>query len=185
MTTKVRLDTLLAERGVFDSRSRAAASVLAGEVLLGDERRRAEKPGQLVPDDVVVAVAAEQEFVSRGGRTLANALDAFGLEVTRRPALDVGASPGGFTDGLLQRGAAHVIALDVAYGELHWRIRNDERVTVVERTNARALDPAELPRGRGGGDPRRAAVRDGAQDAALADRLAAERELRLVERPAR
>jgi len=145
MTTKVRLDMLLADRGVFDSRSRAAASVLAGEVLLGDERRRAEKPGQLVADDVVVAVSAEQEFVSRGGRKLANALDAFALDVTGRHALDVGASTGGFTDCLLQRGAAHVVALDVAYGELHWRIRNDERVTVLERRNARALDPAELP----------------------------------------
>jgi 23S rRNA (cytidine1920-2'-O)/16S rRNA (cytidine1409-2'-O)-methyltransferase len=145
MTTKVRLDTLLAERGVFDSRSRAAASVLAGEVLLGQERRRAEKPGQLVADDVVVAVTAEQEFVSRGGRKLANALDAFGLGVAGLHALDVGASTGGFTDCLLQRGAAHVIALDVAYGELHWRIRTDERVTVLERTNARALTAAELP----------------------------------------
>jgi 23S rRNA (cytidine1920-2'-O)/16S rRNA (cytidine1409-2'-O)-methyltransferase len=145
MTTKVRLDTLLAERGVFASRSRAAASVLAGEVLLGDERRRADKPGQMVSDDVLVAVAAEDEFVSRGGRKLANALDAFGLEVTGCRALDVGASTGGFTDCLLQRGAAHVVALDVAYGELHWRIRNDERVTVLERRNARALDPAELP----------------------------------------
>jgi 23S rRNA (cytidine1920-2'-O)/16S rRNA (cytidine1409-2'-O)-methyltransferase len=145
MTTKVRLDTLLADRGVFASRSRAAASVLAGEVLLGDERRRAEKPGQLVADDVVVAVAAEQEFVSRGGRKLANALDAFGLDVTGRHALDVGASTGGFTDCLLQRGAVHAVALDVAYGELDWRIRNDERVTVLERRNARAIDPAELP----------------------------------------
>jgi len=145
MTTKVRLDTLLAERGVFASRSRAAASVIAGEVLLGEERRRAEKPGQLVSDDVVVAVAAEQAFVSRGGRKLANALDAFELDVAGRHALDVGASTGGFTDCLLQCGAAHVVALDVAYGELHWRIRNDERVTVLERRNARALDPAELP----------------------------------------
>ncbi len=145
MTTKVRLDTLLAERGVFASRSRAAASVLAGEVLLGDERRRADKPGQLVSDDVLVAVTAEDEFVSRGGRKLANALDAFGLDVAGRRALDVGASTGGFTDCLLQRGAAHVVALDVAYGELSWRIRNDERVTVLERRNARALDPAELP----------------------------------------
>ena len=145
MTTKLRLDTLLAERGVFASRSRAAASVLAGEVLLGDERRRADKPGQLVPDDVVVAVTAESEFVSRGGRKLANALEAFDLDVTDRRALDVGASTGGFTDCLLQRGAAHVVALDVAYGELHWRIRNDERVTVLERRNARALDPTELP----------------------------------------
>jgi len=145
MATKVRLDTLLAERGVFASRSRAAASVLAGEVLLGDERRRADKPGQLVPDDVIVAVTAEQEFASRGGRKLANALDAFGLDVAGRRALDVGASTGGFTDCLLQRGAAHVVALDVAYGELHWRIRTDERVTVLERTNARELDPAALP----------------------------------------
>jgi 23S rRNA (cytidine1920-2'-O)/16S rRNA (cytidine1409-2'-O)-methyltransferase len=145
MTTKMRLDTLLAERGVFASRSRAAASVLAGEVLLGDDRRRAEKPGQLVPDDVLVTVAAEQEFVSRGGRKLANALDTFALDVAGRRALDVGASTGGFTDCLLQRGAAHVVALDVAYGELHWRIRTDERVTVLERTNARALDPNELP----------------------------------------
>ncbi|MBS1870889.1 MAG: TlyA family RNA methyltransferase [Actinobacteria bacterium] len=145
MATKVRLDTLLAERGVFDSRSRAAASVLAGEVLLGDERRRADKPGQLVADDVVVAVASEDAFVSRGGRKLANALDAFALDVAGRRALDVGASTGGFTDCLLQRGAAHVVALDVAYGELHWRIRTDPRVTVLERANARALEPAKLP----------------------------------------
>ena len=141
----MRLDTLLAERGVFASRSRAAASVLAGEVLLGAERRRADKPGQLVSDDVVVAVAAEDEYVSRGGRKLANALDAFGLDVAGRRALDVGASTGGFSDCLLQRGAAHVVALDVAYGELHWRIRTDPRVTVLERRNARALDAAELP----------------------------------------
>jgi 23S rRNA (cytidine1920-2'-O)/16S rRNA (cytidine1409-2'-O)-methyltransferase len=145
MATKVRLDTLLAERGVFASRSRAAASVLAGEVLLGDARRRADKPGQLVAEDVLVAVAAEQEYVSRGGRKLANALDAFELDVAGRRALDVGASTGGFTDCLLQRGAAHVVALDVAYGELSWRIRNDERVTVLERRNARALDATELP----------------------------------------
>jgi 23S rRNA (cytidine1920-2'-O)/16S rRNA (cytidine1409-2'-O)-methyltransferase len=142
---KTRLDTLLAERGVFASRSRAAASVLAGEVLLGDERRRAEKPGQMVSDDIVVAVTAEQEFVSRGGRKLANGLDAFGLDVAGRHALDVGASTGGFTDCLLQRGAAHVVALDVAYGELHWRIRTDERVTVLERSNARALERSDLP----------------------------------------
>jgi 23S rRNA (cytidine1920-2'-O)/16S rRNA (cytidine1409-2'-O)-methyltransferase len=141
----MRLDTLLAERGIFASRSRAAASVMAGEVLLGDERRRAEKPGQLVADDVPVAVAAGADYVSRGGRKLANALDALGVEVEGRQALDVGASTGGFSDCLLQRGAAHVVALDVAYGELHWRLRTDPRVTVIERRNARALDPAELP----------------------------------------
>jgi 23S rRNA (cytidine1920-2'-O)/16S rRNA (cytidine1409-2'-O)-methyltransferase len=144
-TTKVRLDTLLADRGVFPSRSRAAASVLAGEVLLGSHRRRAEKPGQLVPDDVEVQVADAPDFVSRGGRKLANALDTFGLGVAGRRALDVGASTGGFADCLLQRGAAHVVALDVAYGELHWKLRTDSRVTVLERRNARALDAAELP----------------------------------------
>jgi 23S rRNA (cytidine1920-2'-O)/16S rRNA (cytidine1409-2'-O)-methyltransferase len=143
--TRVRLDTLLAERGLFPSRSRAAASVLAGEVLLGDGRRRAEKPGELVTDDVLVAVDAPDEFVSRGGRKLANALDAFGLDVSGRRAVDVGASTGGFTDVLLQRGAAEVVAVDVAYGELAWTLREDDRVTVLERTNARRLEPSDLP----------------------------------------
>jgi 23S rRNA (cytidine1920-2'-O)/16S rRNA (cytidine1409-2'-O)-methyltransferase len=141
----MRLDALLAERGVFASRSRAAASVIAGEVLLGAGRERARKPGQMVADDVELAVAQADDFVSRGGRKLANALDAFGLDVSGRHALDVGASTGGFTDCMLQRGAAHVIALDVAYGELHWRLRTDPRVTVIERSNARALDAAALP----------------------------------------
>jgi 23S rRNA (cytidine1920-2'-O)/16S rRNA (cytidine1409-2'-O)-methyltransferase len=141
----VRLDTLLSERGRFPSRSRAAASVLAGEVLLLPERRRAQKPGQLVPEDVQLEVTGEAEFVSRGAIKLANALDALALEVAGARALDVGASTGGFTDCLLQRGAAHVVALDVAYGELDWRLRSDERVTVIERRNARNLTPHELP----------------------------------------
>jgi 23S rRNA (cytidine1920-2'-O)/16S rRNA (cytidine1409-2'-O)-methyltransferase len=143
--SRVRLDQLLAQRGVFSSRSRAAASVLAGEVHLGDERQRAAKPGQLVPDDVVVSVDEAPAFVSRGGRKLASALDATGVDPSGRRALDVGASTGGFTDCLLQRGAAHVVALDVAYGELHWRLRNDSRVTVLERRNARHLAPGDLP----------------------------------------
>jgi len=142
---KVRLDALLAERGLFPSRTRAAASVLAGEVLLGDGRRRADKPGQLVADDVTVEVAARDAYVSRGGRKLANALDARGLEVAGRRCLDVGASTGGFTDCLLQRGAQQVVALDVAYGELDWTLRNDERVTVIERRNARELSIDVLP----------------------------------------
>jgi 23S rRNA (cytidine1920-2'-O)/16S rRNA (cytidine1409-2'-O)-methyltransferase len=143
---KVRLDSLLAERGLFDSRSRAAASVLAGDVRLGAGRRRAEKPGQLVAADVDVAVDEAPAFVSRGGRKLANALAALpGLEVAGRRALDVGASTGGFTDCLLQAGAAHVTALDVAYGELHWQLRNDPRVTVIERTNARHVRAGDLP----------------------------------------
>jgi 23S rRNA (cytidine1920-2'-O)/16S rRNA (cytidine1409-2'-O)-methyltransferase len=142
---RLRLDTLLSERGLFDSRSRAAASILAGEVLLLPDRRRAEKPGQLVADDVELEVAAAERYVSRGGIKLANALDELGLEVAGARALDVGASTGGFTDCLLQRGAEHVVALDVAYGELDWRLRGDARVTVIERINARSLPPEALP----------------------------------------
>ena len=143
---KVRLDTLLAQRGLFDSRARAAASVMAGEVRLGGRGgARAAKPGQLVADDVEVAVDERPRFVSRGGVKLANALDATGIDPTRRRCLDVGASTGGFTDCLLQRGAEHVVALDVAYGELHWSLRTDDRVTVIERSNARSLACADLP----------------------------------------
>jgi 23S rRNA (cytidine1920-2'-O)/16S rRNA (cytidine1409-2'-O)-methyltransferase len=142
---KVRLDTLLAHRGLFSSRARAAASVMAGEVRLGDHGERASKPGQLVAEDVTVAVDERPRFVSRGGVKLANALDATGVDPAGRHALDVGASTGGFTDVLLQRGAAHVVAYDVAYGELDWSLRNDERVTVIERRNARSLTAEELP----------------------------------------
>jgi 23S rRNA (cytidine1920-2'-O)/16S rRNA (cytidine1409-2'-O)-methyltransferase len=130
---------------MFPSRSRAAASVLAGDVLLLPGRRRADKPGQLVPDDIEVELRDVPQFASRGGIKLANAIDGLGLDVTGRHALDVGASTGGFTDCLLQRDAAHVVALDVAYGELDWRLRNDPRVTVIERRNARSLRPDELP----------------------------------------
>jgi 23S rRNA (cytidine1920-2'-O)/16S rRNA (cytidine1409-2'-O)-methyltransferase len=140
---KRRLDTLLAERGLYESRSRAAAAVIAGDVRVGG--RPATKPGELVADGAEVAVAEPPPYVSRGGIKLANALDAFGIDPAGRRALDVGASTGGFTDVLLQRGADSVIALDVAYGELHWRLRNDERVIVVERRNARQIEPGELP----------------------------------------
>jgi 23S rRNA (cytidine1920-2'-O)/16S rRNA (cytidine1409-2'-O)-methyltransferase len=142
---RVRLDSLLSERGLFESRSRAAASVLAGDVLILPERRRAEKPGQLVSADVELVVVRAPPFVSRGGVKLANALDRFELDAAGRHALDVGASTGGFTDCLLQRGAGHVVAVDVAYGELDWRLRQDPRVTVVERRNARSLSAADLP----------------------------------------
>jgi 23S rRNA (cytidine1920-2'-O)/16S rRNA (cytidine1409-2'-O)-methyltransferase len=142
---RVRLDTLLFARGLFPSRTRAAASVLAGEVLLLPERLRAQKPGVLVREDVEVEVAAAPAYVSRGGVKLANALDAFAVDPSGCEALDIGASTGGFTDCLLKRGAAHVIAVDVAYGELDWRLRSDPRVTVVERRNARSLAPADLP----------------------------------------
>jgi len=142
---KLRLDSLLVERGHFDSRTRAAAAVMAGDVRLGSSGARAGKPGQLVADDVSLALAALPPFVSRGGIKLRNALDALGVDPGGRSCLDVGASTGGFTDCLLQRGAEHVIALDVGYGELHWRLRSDERVTVVERTNARELASGALP----------------------------------------
>ncbi len=143
--SKSRLDVLLTERGLYESRARAAAAVLAGDVLLLPGRERAAKPGQMVSSEVEVELAARLEYVSRGGLKLANALDTFGLEVQRALALDVGASTGGFSDCLLQRGAEHVVALDVAYGELSWRLREDARVTVIERRNARSLQPTELP----------------------------------------
>jgi 23S rRNA (cytidine1920-2'-O)/16S rRNA (cytidine1409-2'-O)-methyltransferase len=143
---KLRLDTLLAQRGLFASRARAAASVMAGEVRLGGSGgERAAKPGQMVAEDVVIAVDERPRFVSRGGIKLANALAATGVDPAGRRCLDVGASTGGFTDCLLQSGAAHVVSLDVAYGELDWSLRTDERVTVLERANARALSAADLP----------------------------------------
>jgi 23S rRNA (cytidine1920-2'-O)/16S rRNA (cytidine1409-2'-O)-methyltransferase len=141
----VRLDSLLAERGLFESRTRAAAAVIAGQVHLGSGRRRAEKPGQLVDEAIELEIDGPPPYVSRGGVKLANALDTLQLAVDGRHALDVGASTGGFTDCLLQRGATRVIALDVAYGELDYRLREDDRVTVIERTNARSIVPDDLP----------------------------------------
>jgi len=140
---KVRLDQLLAQRGLFPSRSRAAASVMAGEVRVGAQL--ADKPGRLVAEDVEVSVAGGRKFVSRGGIKLENALAALSVPVEGRLCLDVGASTGGFTDCLLKRGAAAVTCVDVAYGELAWELRTDDRVTVLERTNARALAPGDLP----------------------------------------
>jgi 23S rRNA (cytidine1920-2'-O)/16S rRNA (cytidine1409-2'-O)-methyltransferase len=140
---KVRLDQLLAQRGLFPSRSRAAASVMAGEVRVGEEV--ADKPGRLVAEDVQVSVASGRRFVSRGGIKLENALEALGVPVEGRACMDVGASTGGFTDCLLKRGAATVICVDVAYGELAWELRTDDRVTVLERVNARVLAPGDLP----------------------------------------
>ncbi len=142
---KSRLDALLADRGLFESRSRAAAAVLAGDVRLTASGQLVDKPGRMVGDDVALDVAQAPAYVSRGGVKLANALDELGVEVAGRSALDAGASTGGFTDCLLQRGAERVIAADVAYGELHWTIRQDPRVTVMERCNVRALEAAALP----------------------------------------
>jgi 23S rRNA (cytidine1920-2'-O)/16S rRNA (cytidine1409-2'-O)-methyltransferase len=142
---RIRLDALLTQRGLFPSRARAAAAVQAGDVLLLPARRRADKPGQLVAEDIELELRASPEYVSRGGVKLANALDALGLDVVGRQALDIGASTGGFTDCLLRRGAAHVTCVDVAYGQLAWGLRTDPRVTVIERRNARSLSTGELP----------------------------------------
>ena len=156
---KRRLDTLLAERGLFPSRSRAAASVMAGEVFVtpGEPaarvgEHRAAKPGELVDEQTHVRLLERPAFVSRGGIKLANALAACGLDVDDRRALDVGASTGGFTDCLLQRGAREVIAVDVGYGTLDYRLRSDPRVAVLERTNARTLTAQMLPAARVGPD---------------------------------
>lgn len=142
---KVRLDALLHARGLFGSRSQAAAAVMAGEVRVGAGRRLVEKPGHAVAEETEVEIAERPRFVSRGGVKLSNALDELAVPVAGRSAVDVGASTGGFTDCLLQRGAARVACVDVGYGELDYRLRTDPRVTVLERTNARRLEPGDLP----------------------------------------
>ena len=134
-----RLDAALVERGLVPSRARAQAAVAAGQVRVNGAL--AARPAAPVDDDADLVVEAPPPFVSRGGEKLAGALDDFGLDVTGARALDLGASTGGFTDCLLQRGAASVVAVDVGYGQLAWPLRNDSRVTVLERTNARHLTP--------------------------------------------
>jgi 23S rRNA (cytidine1920-2'-O)/16S rRNA (cytidine1409-2'-O)-methyltransferase len=144
-TERKRLDTLLVERGLYESRSKAAAAVVAGDVMLGAGRERAAKPGMAVDPEAPIEVREGARYVSRGGLKLERALRDLDLDVAGRLCLDAGASTGGFTDCLLQAGAARVVALDVAYGELHWRIRQDPRVTVLERTNVRSLESEALP----------------------------------------
>ncbi|SRR5581483_3621766 len=143
--TKRRADTLLAERGLAPSRTAAAATVRAGRVRLGKDGSTVEKPSELLPENAELIVEEGEEFVSRGGVKLKNALDELGIEVADRLCLDVGASTGGFTDCLLQRGARMVIAVDVGYGQLDWRLRQDSRVLVMERLNARYLGDSFLP----------------------------------------
>jgi len=140
-----RVDTLLAERGLSPSRTSAAASVRAGRVRVGRGGARATKPGQLIATDEQLAVEGPPRYVSRGGIKLENALTALGIDPAGRDCLDVGASTGGFTDCLLRHGATRVVALDVAHGQLDWGLRNDDRVHVIERANARELDPGDLP----------------------------------------
>ena len=138
-----RLDTLLVARGLFATRAQAHAAVLAGEVRV--DGAVSDKPGVQVPADALVEVAARRRFVSRGGDKLDHAMACLGVDVRGEDALDLGSSTGGFVDRLLQGGAARVTAVDVGYGQLDWRLREDPRVTVLERTNARELTAERLP----------------------------------------
>ncbi|MET0558719.1 MAG: TlyA family RNA methyltransferase [Solirubrobacterales bacterium] len=142
---KARIDAVLAERGLFPSRSAAAGAVRAGEVRIGQDGPVALRPSQLVEPEASLIVDAGRRYVSRGGIKLDNALEALGLDLEGRDCLDVGASTGGFTDCMLQRGAARVIAADVAYGQIDAGLRDDPRVTVIERLNAREMRPDDLP----------------------------------------
>jgi 23S rRNA (cytidine1920-2'-O)/16S rRNA (cytidine1409-2'-O)-methyltransferase len=142
---KSRIDAVLADRGLFPSRSAAAGAVRAGEVRIGSDGPVALRPSQLVEPDAQLLVDEGPRYVSRGGTKLENALEKLPIDVAGRDCLDIGASTGGFTDCLLQRGATRVAAADVAYGQLDLRLRQDPRVHVIERLNARAMAPADLP----------------------------------------
>jgi 23S rRNA (cytidine1920-2'-O)/16S rRNA (cytidine1409-2'-O)-methyltransferase len=144
MAAKQRLDTMLVARGLAESRAKAQALALAGLVYSGE--RRLDKPGQMLADDTPLECRGRgHPYVSRGGVKLAHALDHFAIDPARAIALDIGASTGGFTDVLLRRGAAKVFAVDVGHGQLDWRLRQDARVVVLERCNARHLTRAEVP----------------------------------------
>jgi 23S rRNA (cytidine1920-2'-O)/16S rRNA (cytidine1409-2'-O)-methyltransferase len=141
---KQRADLALVERGLAESRARAQALILGGKVFAGE--RRIEKPGETVAEDAALAVRLpEHPWVSRGGLKLVHGLDHFGIDPEGVLALDIGASTGGFTDVLLARGAARVTAVDVGHGQLAWRLRNDARVVVLEKTNARHLTAEQIP----------------------------------------
>jgi 23S rRNA (cytidine1920-2'-O)/16S rRNA (cytidine1409-2'-O)-methyltransferase len=139
-----RLDTLLVEKGLVESREKARALILAGQIDV--DGHGAAKAGTMVPIDADIRVIGpDHPWVSRGGVKLAHALDSFSIDATDTIAFDIGASTGGFTDVWLQRGARHVIALDVGHSQLHWKVRSDPRVTVIEHANARHLKPGDLP----------------------------------------
>jgi 23S rRNA (cytidine1920-2'-O)/16S rRNA (cytidine1409-2'-O)-methyltransferase len=141
---RVRLDQLVFERGLAPSRERARALILAGQVRVDGQPRT--KAGVAIDASAAVdLVAPDHPYVGRGGLKLAHGLDAFGIAVEGREALDIGASTGGFTDVLLRRGASRVVALDVGHGQIDWALRNDPRVVVIERFNARRLQPRDLP----------------------------------------
>ena len=139
---RVRLDKLLVDSGYFDSRQRAQRAILAGEILVAE--RVFDKPGSLVLPDAAIRVTAAERYVSRGGYKMEAALDRFGIDPSGRRCLDVGASTGGFTDCLLQRGASEVVTVDVGHNQLAWKIRSDSRVKVFEGINARFLAAEQL-----------------------------------------
>jgi 23S rRNA (cytidine1920-2'-O)/16S rRNA (cytidine1409-2'-O)-methyltransferase len=139
---KQRLDLLLVARGLFESREKAQRAIMAGEVMIGD--RISDKPGTQVPDDAALSVRSADRYVGRGAYKLEGALGAFAVDPAGKVCLDIGASTGGFTDCLLQHGAAKVYAIDVGHSQLAWRIRTDPRVVVREHLNARYLTPAEI-----------------------------------------
>jgi 23S rRNA (cytidine1920-2'-O)/16S rRNA (cytidine1409-2'-O)-methyltransferase len=141
--TKRRLDQLVVERGLAESREKAQALILAGQVMVNGQK--SGKPGHSIADDSRIEVLERMPYVSRGGFKLAAALDHFSIDVTGWTCLDVGASTGGFTDCLLQRGAAQVWAIDVGHGQFDWKLRNDPRVVVQEGVNARYLEAADYP----------------------------------------
>lgn len=141
--TKHRLDQLVVERGLAESREKAQALILAGQVIVNGQK--SSKPGHSIAGDARIEVLARMPYVSRGGFKLAAALDHFAIDVAGWTCLDVGASTGGFTDCLLQRGAKNVWAIDVGHGQFDWKLRNDPRVVVKEGVNARYLDPADYP----------------------------------------
>lgn len=140
---KVRADRLLTDRQLVPSRERARALIMAGQVIIGEHK--VEKAGQLVDDSLEVRIKNDLPFVSRGGLKLEKALNEFKIDVTGLTVMDVGASTGGFTDCLLQRGAARVFAVDVGYGQLAWKLQQDERVLSLEKTNIRYLEAGTLP----------------------------------------
>jgi len=140
---KVRADRLLMDRGLVPSRERARALIMAGQVIIG--AHKVEKAGQLVDESLEIRIKNDLPYVSRGGLKLEKALDEFIIDVRGLTVMDVGASTGGFTDCLLQRGAARVFAVDVGYGQLAWKLQQDERVLSLEKTNIRYLLPASLP----------------------------------------
>jgi 23S rRNA (cytidine1920-2'-O)/16S rRNA (cytidine1409-2'-O)-methyltransferase len=143
MPKKLRLDQLLVRKGLFESREQARRAIMAGDVMIGT--RIAAKPSELFDEQAAITVKPTRKYVGRGALKLEAALDHFNIDVHGQTALDIGASTGGFTDCMLQRGANRVYAVDVGHGQLDWKLRNDPRVTVLEKLNARSLSREHIP----------------------------------------